>query len=190
MKPEQLLWPVIVLSMTFSISGANPPDSRLQVERRASAARLILSNAANQVWTIQGSFDLITWTNVAVWKVHNGLFGTNLSAGPNQPHFFRAFYDPEQQSVLSTTTNALLLPGTPFNYAAPVLPPSFSVQPIPAQDNMPLNNVTTDAARPSGAFCSTTNAFRPTRLSAAHPAIISSMAFPIRASSALGSTAS
>ncbi|MEO6183834.1 MAG: cytochrome c peroxidase, partial [Verrucomicrobiota bacterium] len=43
-----------------------------------------------------------------------------------------------------TTDNALHLPTTAFNYAAPLLPPSFLVQPILAQDNMPATNITTD----------------------------------------------
>jgi cytochrome c peroxidase len=46
--------------------------------------------------------------------------------------------------VPATTANALLLPAAPFNYAAPVLPPSFLVQPIVAQDNMPATNRTSD----------------------------------------------
>ncbi|MBC8094682.1 MAG: cytochrome-c peroxidase [Akkermansiaceae bacterium] len=46
--------------------------------------------------------------------------------------------------------NALLLPGTPFNYAAPVLPPAFSVNPILGQDNTPLNNLTTDTGATLG----------------------------------------
>jgi cytochrome c peroxidase len=44
----------------------------------------------------------------------------------------------------STVENALRLPTTSFNYATPVLPASFSAPPIPAQDNMPATNVTTD----------------------------------------------
>jgi cytochrome c peroxidase len=40
--------------------------------------------------------------------------------------------------------NALLLPATPFNYAAPMLPPNFLNPPIVNQDNTPTNNVTTD----------------------------------------------
>jgi cytochrome c peroxidase len=51
---------------------------------------------------------------------------------------------------LSTTANALLLPAKSYNYASPTLPPSFFVQPIPAQDNMPPTNVTTDVGATLG----------------------------------------
>src|SRR6185436_3730316 len=64
--------------------------------------------------------------------------------------FFRAMFDATLPEVLSTTENALHLPAIPFGYATTALPPNFLVQPILAQDNMPANNVTTDAGATLG----------------------------------------
>ena len=44
----------------------------------------------------------------------------------------------------------MLLPATNFNYAAPVLPANFSVNPIFAEDNTPANDATTDAGATLG----------------------------------------
>src|SRR5207248_2026288 len=94
------------------------------------------------VWILQSSSDLTTWSEVEALKVHNGSFARGFTAAPLV--FFHAYYDPARQDIPSTTANALLLPASPFNYAAPVLPLSFLVQPILAQDNMPATNRTTD----------------------------------------------
>ena len=55
-----------------------------------------------------------------------------------------------RQPIPSDLTNALLLPATAFNYAAPVLPPRFLQPPILGQDNMPATNLTTDAGATLG----------------------------------------
>jgi cytochrome c peroxidase len=104
-----------------------------------------LTNPGNQVWVIQSSGDLRNWSEFGVWKVYNGSFQRTLSPLPSAGNlFFRALYDPARQDILSTTANALLLPVSAFNYAAPTLPRSFLVQPVLGQDNMPATNVTTD----------------------------------------------
>lgn len=123
----------------------------LVTTNHGNSARLTLTNSGNQVWIIQRSSDLSTWTEVDSWKVHNGVFHrTMANGGSAAPLFYRAIYDPNRQTVLSTTENSLLWPANPFNYASPFLPPSFFVQPILAQDNMPTNNVTTDAGAALG----------------------------------------
>src|SRR5439155_7706774 len=64
--------------------------------------------------------------------------------------FYRAFLDPARQDILSTTATALHLPGAPFNYAAPALPPFLLAPPILGQDNTPTNNPVTDAGATLG----------------------------------------
>ena len=109
-----------------------------------------IADPGNHVWVLQSSATLTNWSEVAALKLHNGSFTRSLpaSAGPGQ--FFRAVFDPARQTIASHVTNALLLPAVPFNYAAPVLPANFSVNPILAQDNQPTTNLTTDAGAALG----------------------------------------
>src|SRR5690242_17417215 len=142
----------VLTSAVVAIATANQsfatelsPSSSLQIQPDiGSAVKVAIANPGDQVWIIQRSGDFINWSEVGSWKVHNGNFHATFNVNPLIPTFFRAFYDPSRQSILSTTENALLLPAPSFNYANPILPPSFHVQPIVAQDNMPATNITTD----------------------------------------------
>jgi cytochrome c peroxidase len=129
-----------------------PASGALTISRikGAGASTVTLSNAADQVWIIQSSADMSHWAEVATWKVHNGNFGQAFADDSSPSRFFRAVYDSTRQNVLSTTATALLLPQSPFNYAAPILPPPFHVQPILGQDNTPTNNPVTDPAATLG----------------------------------------
>ncbi|PAW83174.1 MAG: cytochrome-c peroxidase [Pedosphaera sp. Tous-C6FEB] len=109
-----------------------------------------ITEPGNFVWLLQHSADLTNWTEVAAIKLHNGTFRRGVAAGTNAQSLFRAVFEPARQTIPSTTDNALLLPATPFNYAAPVLPPRFSQQPILGQDTMPATNLTTDAGATLG----------------------------------------
>lgn len=144
-----------VLALTFTTASATVvvpvPSSTLSLSQtNASAVSLNLSNSGDQVWIITSSTNLTTWTEVAAWKIHNGSYHHSFTNATAPGLFYRAFYDPARQNISSATTNALLLPATSFNYAAPFLPASFSVNPILAQDNMPATNVTTDAGATLG----------------------------------------
>ena len=150
---------VAVLALVFSAAvchatGLSPsPTANLSTDRGTdeNTVRLTIDNAANQVWEIQSSSDLANWSDIGTWKIYNGSFHTNLPRDPNTPNvYFRAFYNDSLPDVLNTTSNALLLPTSLFNYAAPVLPLSFTVNPILAQDNTPLNNLTTDVGATLG----------------------------------------
>ncbi len=115
------------------------------------SAKLTLTNLADQVWIIQSSSNMVNWTEYGAWKIHNGMFQQTLTA-PTGPLglYFRAYYDAARQNIPSATTNALLLPATPYNYASPTLPPNFANQPILGQDNMPATNVTSNAGATLG----------------------------------------
>jgi cytochrome c peroxidase len=129
------------------------PVAAVAVERDAQGAGpfAVISNTANQVWTFERSNNQRDWTPVATLKVHNGRARHELTNSPIQAvEFIRAFYDPTRQDNVHDVTNALLLPGAPFNYTAPTLPASFSVNPILGQDNMPATNLTTDAGAQLG----------------------------------------
>jgi cytochrome c peroxidase len=123
------------------------PNSKLQITAATGAnlANVQVADAYNRVWVLQSSSNLTNWSEAAALKIHNGSFAQGIpKAGATPNVFFRAFYDSARQDVLSTVDSALHLPAPSFNYVAPVLPLSFTVNPILAQDNTPLNNLTTD----------------------------------------------
>ena len=107
-----------------------------------------ITDPGNYVWVLQRSTDLTNWSEIAPIKLHNGNYRFSVPAA--SPSLFRAIFLPARQTISSQLTNALLLPSTPFNYSFPALPPSFSINPILDQDNMPATNVTTDAGAALG----------------------------------------
>jgi len=140
-----------ITTATATVVTVPAPSSNLGLIRTNAAISLSISNAGDQVWIISSSSNLVDWTEITAWKVHNGTYhGSFTNVMTNPRVFYRAFYDPARQDITSTTTNALLLPGTLYNYSALTLPASFSQPPILAQDNMPATNVTTDAGATLG----------------------------------------
>lgn len=138
-------------ALADTVAVLQPVSSLTLAAANSSTCSLMISNSGDQVWTIQSSSNLTDWSPVAQWKVYNGLYHQTFNNAPGQPGmFYRAFYDPAQQNIPSTTTNALLLPAALFDYAEITLPASFSTQPILAEDNMPATNVTTDAGATLG----------------------------------------
>src|ERR1041384_4303693 len=124
---------------------------RISPDGAGNLVNVTVSDPYNFVWTLQSSSNLTDWAEVEALKVHNGSFARQFAPDAASPVlFFRAVYDAARQDILSTMENALRLPATAFNYAAPNLPPSFFVQPILSQDNMPATNVTTDAGATLG----------------------------------------
>ncbi len=111
---------------------------------------LSISNAGDETWVIQSSSDLINWTTTDSLKVFNGIYQRSYTKSPAGSLFYRGFCNAGSLYSADTTTNALLLPGTYYNYASPVLPASFSAQPILAEDDTPANNPTTDAGATLG----------------------------------------
>ena len=108
------------------------------------AMSLNISNAANQVWVISSSSNLASWMEVESLKIFNGTYHRSYTNPASGNVFYRAYYDAARQTIASTTTNALLLPVTNYNYASPALPANFLVNPILAEDNMTANNTNTD----------------------------------------------
>lgn len=109
-----------------------------------SAMSLNISNAGNQVWVIASSSNLTSWTEVESLKIFNGSYHRSYTNPAGGNVFYRAYYDATRQTIASTTTNALGLPATNYNYASPSLPANFLVNPILAEDNMTANNTNTD----------------------------------------------
>ena len=151
---RRLLAPAALLAFGLGAIRAQLPDqTRIQISPGIvrDTVEVQVSEPGNHVWVVQSSPDLTNWSNVETWKVHNGSFRRSFSASAaSGPRYFRAFYNPAQQTVRSTLESALLLPATSFNYAAPALPPGFLVQPILGQDNTPATNPTTNAGATLG----------------------------------------
>ncbi len=109
-----------------------------------AAISLNISNAGNQVWIVFASSNLTSWTEVESLKVFNGSYQRSYTNPAGGNFFYRTYYDATRQNIASTTTNALSLPATNYNYASPTLPANFLVNPILAEDNMTANNTNTD----------------------------------------------
>ena len=120
------------------------------VPTAGSAMSLELRDPGDRVWILQSSSDWINWAEAGAWKVHNGSFRQTLAHGTNGHLFYRAMFDATRQEVQSTVANALLLPATPANYAAPLLPAHYLAPPVVGQINTPANNPITDAGATLG----------------------------------------
>ncbi len=154
-EPKNIVALVVVFAVTASYAAAvtPPPSSSLEISRGTGTniASVKVADAYDHVWILQSSSDLTTWTDVEALKIHNGSFSRAFTKDASKPNlFFRAFYDSTRQNIFSATPNALILPATSFNYAGPVLPAAFLVNPILGQDTTPATNVTTDAGATLG----------------------------------------
>ena len=109
-----------VLAALFTIAASSaraqvPPSSTLGIAptNGGIVASVKFNDAGNHVWLLQSSSNFVNWTEVESLKVHNGSFQRRFAADVTKPQFFfRTVYDPARQDILSTTTNALLLPAT------------------------------------------------------------------------------
>lgn len=144
---------VVAATTSFAADTTPPPGSSLEISRGtgSTAAIVKVGDPYDRVWVLQSSSNLATWTEVEALKIHNGSFARSWARDAAKPNlFFRAYHDSARQDIVSTTDTALLLPATPFNYAAPSLPVAFLVNPILGQDNTPATNFTTDAGATLG----------------------------------------
>lgn len=133
-----------------SATASLEPNSALGFVVGSANVSVTITNPGNQVWAIQTSSNLSSWSTLETLKVHNGTFSRTFPREASAQLFYRAVYDANQQNIFSTTNNALLWPAFPFNYSAPALPANFFIQPILGQDNMPATNLTTDAGATLG----------------------------------------
>jgi cytochrome c peroxidase len=141
----------IVASQPASASADVGTNSSLGLTcTNADMMSLTISNVGNQVWVIQSSTNLVSWTTVESLKVFNSFYSRNYANGLGANVFYRAYFDATNQNITSSTENALRLPASFFNYSAPVVPANFSVNPILAEDNTPANNPLSDAGATLG----------------------------------------
>ena len=136
---------ILIATVSFA-AGQSPSGATLgiAVGTGTNFVNVKITDPGNFVWLLQSSANLTNWTEIAALKLHNGSFTRGILPVATPNLSFRAIFDPARQTISSAVTNALLLPPSPFNYAAPVLPAKFLIQPILGQDNMPSTNLTTD----------------------------------------------
>ncbi|MEJ0088468.1 MAG: cytochrome c peroxidase [Limisphaerales bacterium] len=145
LAPGAAMLAIALNLITASAASTLAPSAGLSLAQTNNGAMsLSISNAGDQSWVIISSSNLTNWTEVESLKVFNGIYHRSYTNPATGNLFYSAFYDAARQTNASNTTNALLLPATSFNYAVPVLPASFSVNPILAEDNMPATNVTSN----------------------------------------------
>jgi cytochrome c peroxidase len=118
----------------------------------ANSSRVTIIDPGDHVWTLQSSSDLVNWTNVQNYKVHNGRLDCTTAHAPSTANlFYRTSYSAALQSTItSTLATAVNLPVSPYDYDNPTLPANFAVPPISNQSNMPVTNITTDAGAKLG----------------------------------------
>jgi cytochrome c peroxidase len=148
---QTLAFSVVAVSAANAANLAPTVGPSLNSTPGSNSVRVNITNAGNHVWTLQSSSNFSNWSEAGMVKIYNGYFQHSFTRDVTASAvFYRAFYDDARQDIASTMENALRLPPTPFNYAAPQLPPSFAVQPILGQDNTPATNITTDAGATLG----------------------------------------
>jgi len=156
MNPQSLLLLVLfaaTLPKTAAQTTAAEPRSGASIDVGGAALFLSLEDPSNQTWTLQSSSNPedAAWQTVESWKPHNGRVSKSLPIDPDAPRrFYRFIRDSRTTPLSSAIDNAVLLPASPFNYANPVLPQGFLINPILAQDNTPANNRITDPAATLG----------------------------------------
>lgn len=132
------------------VRGASPSSVVLLPGDATNVVSIRINDPGDFVWQLQSSVNFSNWTEAASLKLHNGAFQLGIPRDATPFLTFRAVFDPARQTLTSEVTNALQLPSSPFNYAAPVLPVKFLQQPILGQDNTPATNLTTDAGATLG----------------------------------------
>lgn len=139
----------ILLLMVTLLSVTSAFTATLQIGSSNNITSVGIVDPNNKAWIVQHSTDFINWSDATKVKIHNGEFYSIFPNGAGN-RFYRAFVDPLGNSLFSTVDTALNFPAIPFNYANPLLPPNFLRPPLIGQDNMPANNLTTDAGAALG----------------------------------------
>lgn len=145
---------LLALSLATAAQAQLPAGSSISFAPGAAAnsSRVTIIDPGDHVWTLQSSSDLLNWTNVQNYKVHNGRLDCTTAHAPSTANlFYRTSYSAAlQSSITSTLATAVNLPVSPYDYDNPTLPANFAVNPIAAQSNMPVTNITSDAGAKLG----------------------------------------
>jgi cytochrome c peroxidase len=145
-----LLLPVLTLpalaEVPFQVAAE---EASVRFTPEAGGYVLEVSDPGNHAWMLQSTDNTAdTWTNVTTHRVFNGLL--RIPVSPDGPRRLFRLNSDAAGSVSSSAANALVLPGTPYNYANPTLPAHLLTPAIVAQDNTRATNPTTNAGAALG----------------------------------------
>jgi len=114
-----LLLPVLTFTTALAEVAIQLPadNTSVRFSREGAGFMLEVADSGNHAWMLQSSSDLTHWTDVTTHRVFNGSLRIPLSFDGGQ-RFFR-LDSGAAGNVSSTTTDALILPATAFNYANP-----------------------------------------------------------------------
>jgi cytochrome c peroxidase len=107
-----------------------------------------VNDPGNHAWMLQSTDNSSGWTNMATHRVFNGSLRIPVPRDGSR-RLFRLNSDVAGQ-VSSSAANALILPGSPYNYANPTLPAHLLTPQIQGQNNTPVTNPTTNAGAALG----------------------------------------
>jgi cytochrome c peroxidase len=143
--------PLLTLLIAQPLMAQLPTGTELSIAPGIGSLFVNITEPGNHVWVLQSSPNLSNWTDIQTMKIHNGRYRRTFStSGLPSGFFYQASINSAGQTLTSTTASALLIGASPPNYASPTLPPSFAQNPIPAQDNTPVGNPTTDTGAELG----------------------------------------
>jgi cytochrome c peroxidase len=144
-----LLLPVLTLpalaEVPFQVAAE---EASVRFSPEAGGFVLEVSDPGNHAWMLQSTDNLSVWTNLSSYRVFNGFL--RIPVPPNGPRRLFRLNSDAAGGVSSSTADALALPGTPYNYANPILPAHLLTPQILAQDNTPAANPTTHAGATLG----------------------------------------
>src|SRR5882757_9081614 len=89
-----------VASVSAAPLATVPPAAALSLTRTNSTTmNLNLINPGNQVWVVQSSSNLTSWTEVDSLKVFNGAFNRSYTNAAGGNLFYRVLYDEARQTI-------------------------------------------------------------------------------------------
>lgn len=118
---------------------------RLQSMETPGMMRVDLDDTSNGSWVLQSSTNLSDWTDILPFRVHNSVYGADLTVPNGTPGlFFRTEEYMGATPLPNAWTDATLLPLTADNFSSITLPNHLLTPQIQGQDNTPAANPVTD----------------------------------------------
>lgn len=144
-----LLLPVLTLSTLAEVPlQVAPEGASVHFVPQAGGYVLEAHDPGNHAWMLQTTDGSSGWTNLGTYRVFNGFL--RIPVSPNGPRRLFRLNSDAAGIVSSSSSAALVLPGTPYNYATPVLPAHLLTPQIQGQNNTPATNPTTNAGAALG----------------------------------------
>src|ERR1044071_557785 len=87
-----------------------PATQSLAISLGQGNAHVNINDPSNSLWVLQTSSNMINWSDVETWKVHNGIYHKTYPRQNTSPGvYFRAIIDPSRKEEPDYYTTSLLL---------------------------------------------------------------------------------